>query len=131
MWNFKTQKYSSLADIDVANSARINNSEINVGPYAKLTVKSRAIIDECHIHVNTGGIVEIGNNVRLKGITLRVRRPNARFKIGNKSIINDRSLIINDRSIEIGNYVLIARNVFITDSQVHCVDWEERREEID
>lgn len=125
------QKYSSLADIDVANSARINNSEINVGPYAKLTVKPRAIIDECHIYVKTGGIVEIGDRVRLEGITLKVRKPNARFKIGNKSIINKRSLIINDRSIEIGNYVLIARNVLITDSQIHSLDWKERREEID
>lgn len=123
--------YSESASVNVADTALIRSSEINVGPGAELTVKPRAIINECKIYILEGATVFIGENTRLDGIKARVRKPEASLKIGRKCIINAFSIIICDRSIEIGKYVLIAPGVFLTDSQVHSLDWRERREEID
>lgn len=123
--------YSASASVNVADNALIRNSEINVAPGAEFTVKPRAIINECKLYIQEGAIAVIGENTRLDGIRARVRKPEASLKIGRKCIINSSSIIICDRSIEIGDYVLIAPGVFLTDSQVHSLDWRERREEID
>ncbi|NER36220.1 MAG: acyltransferase [Oscillatoria sp. SIO1A7] len=123
--------YHPNATVDVADTALIRNSEITVASGAEFIVKPRAIIDQCKLYVLEGAILEIGEKTRLDGIKARVRKPRATLKIGNNCIINLNSLIICDCLIEIGNYVLIAQNVFLTDSQVHSLNWRERRKEID
>lgn len=114
----------------MASTVEINRSSIDVRAGAEFTVGDYTHIEDCDFRIAPGAIVKIGAYAKLKGVVLRVRRLGATFTLGEYSTINNRSNIFADRSIEIGDYVLIAADCFFTDSQIHSVHWQDRREEI-
>lgn len=123
--------YHESANVDVASSAQIKKSSIRVAVGGNLIIEDGADIEGCNFDVASGTTARIGKNSRLKEAVLKVRRGGAAFRLGEYCTINNRSIIFADRLIEIGNYVLIGANCFITDSQIHSTDWKQRRREIE
>jgi acetyltransferase-like isoleucine patch superfamily enzyme len=70
----------------------------------------------------------IGEHTVVHGL-VRTATPAARVTIGHFSYVGPGTTILAERSISIGDYVYIANNVDILDSDSHSFDWRERRAE--
>jgi acetyltransferase-like isoleucine patch superfamily enzyme len=60
---------------------------------------------------------------------LRAATPAARITVGRYSYIGPETRIVAEAAVAIGDYVLIANDVVILDSDMHAYDWQERRRE--
>ena len=122
--------YHRDATVNVAATAQVKESSIKVATEGELTIGDHTYIEDCDFNIAPGAIVKIDCHCKLKGVVLRVRRQGATFILGEYSVINNRSNIFADCLIKIGRYVLIAADCFLTDSQIHSIHWQDRREEI-
>lgn len=77
-----------------------------------------------------GGYLNIAND-SLIGASLICERPEAKIIIGSKTYISSGTQIISSSKITIGDYVLIARDVVIQDSNSHSTNFLERQIDID
>lgn len=68
----------------------------------------------------------IHEHARVHG-AVRVATPAARVSIGRFSYVGPGTTILAEESITVGEYVYIANNVDILDSDAHSMDWRERR----
>ena len=69
--------------------------------------------------------LKIGNNTHVKGSLLVYPYGNG-LQIGDNSYIGDNSIVRAASQIIIGNFVLIAHNVTIIDTDSHEIDYKER-----
>lgn len=124
----KTEEIQTTFQTKEIEAFQIINSSIKLGEQASWSVGKRSIIQDSIINVAKGSKLIIGEEARLQGVNITVRRPGATVKIG-KLFTMYGSRIICDQSIEIGNNVWVGSYCLITDSQIHALDKLERRQE--
>lgn len=116
--------------LKISPTARIVNSSLTVAAGGSLTVGDWTTIQESKIVVYESASFAIGSNSSFIDSVARVRRPEAVLSIGDRTRINRRCTFFVDTSVSIGDFCLFAADILCTDSQVHSLDWKERRQEI-
>lgn len=120
----------SGGQLKISPTAQIINSSLTVAPGGSLTVGDWTTIAESKIFVYESAGFAIGSNSSFIDSVARVRRPGAAFSVGDRTRINRRCSFFVDTSISIGDFCLFSADILCTDSQIHSLDWRERRQEI-
>ena len=93
-------------------------------------VGSQVSLKGSEIFIHPGATLEIGDRVHLEHCKIYVRYPGAILKIGNCCTFSNGTRMFSDTKILIGDYFLVGANCLITDSQVHNLNYLERRKAI-
>lgn len=119
------------AIVRIAPTAKIFNSQIVVPPRAQLFIEEGCIIEGSKVIMRESAIIEIGEYCSFIESTVRIIEDKAVFTIGGCSRINKRCNFFVSQKVALGKYCLLSADCLLTDSQIHSLDWQERKAEID
>ena len=119
----------TLIKIEAPVPASLVNISLDLQPGAVILLGANSVVKDCQFSLARKAKLIIGAEADLSGASFSVSRKNARLEIGKFSEFNKDSRVFCDKSILIGDFALVSSGVFITDSEGHSPNAEDRERE--
>ena len=116
------------ARINGPHALNLLSSSLMMGEDANIGYGKGVSLLGCDIYMAPNTELLIGEYCQLRQVSIEIRRQRAKIKIGSHCRIDSGTKILSDCFVEIGDFSIVERNCYLTDSQVNFLNAAEREQ---